>query len=148
MWYYDLEVGEDVGQIAFKIRRGDDWWRDPGDDYRVYPGLAFATWDPWEPTLGDTLTITYDAADGPLEAVDTVYVHIGFDEGWDEAASHAMTSVGGTVWEYTVEIPEEYNTSVNFVFNNGYPTADPVIWHSEGHPTGRAWRAFLWDAEE
>lgn len=147
LWYYDLEVPDDAGITEFKFRTGDTWWgQGPTWDgnYLLYRGIAFATWDPLEPLPGDTITVTYDAAGGPLETADPVYVHLGFDEGWDETESREMTHVSGTVWEYSVEIPEEFNTSVNFVFNDGDDE-----WHSEGDGIdGRAWRAFLGPFED
>jgi hypothetical protein len=85
------------------------------------------------------VTIYYDPVGGPLAAAAQVFARSGFDESWSEADDRPMTwDEGQGLWILNLPIPTNYNTSVNFVFNNGSGT-----WHSENDGGGRAWRAFL-----
>jgi hypothetical protein len=142
-WFYDVEVAEGDGLQEFKFRDGSlsVWysaWGLPGDqNYPLYQGDSFATWTPMEPLPGEPLTITYDAEGGPLDVATNIFAHLGFDEGWDQTSSVPLTNVATTVWETTITVPTNYNTSVNFVFNDGGDT-----WHSEDSG-GRMWRAFI-----
>lgn len=144
IWYYDLEVSAtDDNPVEFKVRNlaGSIWAGpqdspEPVDNYRVYRDTLRATWDPEVAMPSESITITYDAEGGLLESADPVFIHLGYDDWWDEASSREMTLVGDTVWEYTVEVPEEFNTSLNFVFNDGGD-----IWDNED--SGRHWRIFI-----
>ena len=147
-WYYDLTVGPGDGPtIPFKLFKPgspDIYWgregANQGPDYLLYRGPdAFVTWTPYQPAPGEVITVTYDAETGPFDDGRPVFIHLGFDDGWANTATRAMTNiVDSALWEYAVTVPTNVNTSVNWVFNDNSGN-----WHSEGDNDGRAWRAFL-----
>lgn len=140
-WYYDLELtGSTPAFVEFKARSvAGDW--EAGDNVRAYKGEGRATWTPARPESGEVLTVTYDAAGGPLETATAVYAHLGFDEGWFGSEDLEMTSEGGTLWSLDVTVDTNAALSVNFVFRN----AGGNVWDSEGNHGngGRQYRVFL-----
>ncbi len=143
VWYYELPVTPSMGpQIEVKARTTDGAW-ESGDNTRAYLGQGRATWTPEQPVAGGTISITYDAAGGPLATETVVKVHLAYDESWWGLTSPAMTNVGGTgtVWELTAPVPTNASLSVNFVFKNNAENK----WDSEGNPAngGRQYRVFV-----
>ncbi|NNF06157.1 MAG: T9SS type A sorting domain-containing protein, partial [Candidatus Eisenbacteria bacterium] len=97
-------------------------------------GGAAVSWDPQNPAVGDTLTITYDLNLGVLNnATNPVYIHIGHS-GWTQVITPdpAMTYDGvNDVWTYDYVIPGTA-TTVDFVFNDGAGNWDNnggADWH-------------------
>lgn len=140
-WYYDLvSTGASPVFLEFKAKSVSGTW-EGGDNVRAYKGVGRATWSPDRPTNGEIVTITYDAAGGPLESVSPVYAHVGFDESWFDTSDPEMTNTGGTVWTLQIPVNTSAVLSVNFVFRD----LDGTIWDSEGNQGtgGRQYRAFL-----
>lgn len=140
-WYYDLILtGAAPAGVQFKARSvAGDW--ESGDNIRAYKGVGRATWTPEHPTNGEIVTITYDAAGGPLAAISPVYAHLGFDEDWFDTDGREMTNTGGSVWTLQIPVNTNAKLSMNFVFR----TATSSIWDSEGNEGtgGRQYRVFL-----
>lgn len=143
VWYYDMIVTSgSPALITFKARSmTGEWDNDP--DWRAYRGVGRATWTPSRPAPGGVLSITYNAAGGPLAAATNVMAHLGYEENWDNTSDIEMSQVGGTGTVWTLDVPVPTNTvlSVNFVFRNSAGT----IWDSEGNPGtgGRQYRVFV-----
>ena len=141
-WIYDLPISETgPSNIEFKARNisGTIWEGMGGNNCVAYKGTLRATWTPEVATNGSLLTINYDAAGGNLQTSSVVYAHIGFDDNWAGVSDILMTNIGGTVWTLALNVPTNYNTSVNFVFTDG------VRWDSESSSpiAGRLWRVFI-----
>jgi hypothetical protein len=86
---------------------------------------------PVPPVAGNTATITFTPAGGPLASASSVYIHLGWN-GWNPVVSPdaAMTAVSNT-WVYAVTIPSNA-TQLDCVFNNGAGTWDNnsgADWH-------------------
>ncbi|MEM1423884.1 MAG: hypothetical protein AAGH64_07755, partial [Planctomycetota bacterium] len=90
-------------------------------------GPSSVSFSPDEPDAdaGDAITVTYDAAGGPLARAGQVFVYRGFD-GWSTVASPdapmAFDPVEG-VWSATIATPVTA-TQLNLVFNDGAGTWD------------------------
>jgi hypothetical protein len=141
-WRYELPVSAaDPSNIEFKARNvsGSVWEGMGTENCRAYKGTVRASWTPEVVTNGGLLTINYDAAGGNLQTSAVVYAHLGYDDNWAGTSDIPMTNVGGTVWTLSLTVPTNYNTSVNFVFNDG------VRWDSESSAPvmGRLWRVFI-----
>ncbi|MEO1584000.1 MAG: carbohydrate-binding protein [Planctomycetota bacterium] len=83
------------------------------------------TTDPESLTAGDTATIYYEAAGGPLASAAQVYAHVGFN-GWANVVSpdRAMTyNPADNHWSLSVTIPTSAS-EMNLVFNDGQGTWD------------------------
>lgn len=149
VWYFDAAVGAaDATNIEFKPRSvavvGTVWegMGGGGDNYRAYKGVGRATWTPNSPTNLELLTITYNAAGGPLAASPNVNAYVGFEEQWYDAGDRNMTNIGGTTWELAFPVPSNRSLSVNWVFNNR-TNGVGGIWDSETTTGGRLYRAFI-----
>jgi hypothetical protein len=68
------------------------------------------------------LTVSYDAAGGPLEFDDPVYIAISFD-GWASTNTYPMSPGGGTVWAYAAGVPDDAPSAV-VRFHDGGGTVD------------------------
>jgi len=151
-WFYDLVANTSVfpnTEIKFKpvdkaVPTIYDGMNGGGSDYFMFVGDLRAAFTPINPTNGEILSVTYDAAGGPLASATNVNAYYGFDEGWFSAAAHKMTNVIGetNIWEIAFPVPTNVTVSINFVFNGA--AAGPVLWDSEGAspPNGRQWRIF------
>lgn len=110
-----------------------------GGDYSAQIG-GRATWSPDPVAPGDTLTITYDAAGGPLATSADVSLHLGFDgwesSGWQDVQTYVMTPVSGTVWTADIAVPSNRTMTVNFVTKNAAETT----WDNNNN---RNWAAFI-----
>ena len=91
------------------------------------------TISPASPEAGGTVTVSYDAAGGPLAAANPVKIHFGFNN-WAQVnptdPSMTFDSPSGK-WVYTLTIPITA-TQLDCVFNNGAGTWDNnsgADWH-------------------
>ncbi len=88
---------------------------------------------PATPQAGGTVTVSYDAAGGPLASANPVRIHFGFNN-WVQVnpTDPAMTFNTNTQrWTYTLSIPTSAN-QLDCVFNNGAGTWDNNAgqdWH-------------------
>jgi hypothetical protein len=81
--------------------------------------------DPETPVAGESVTIAYDPAGGPLAGAGQVYLHYGFN-GWNPVINPdaAMSDGDGDgVWEVTVPVIASAQT-LDMVFNDGSGTWD------------------------
>ena len=86
---------------------------------------------PVPPVAGNTVTITYTPAGGPLAGAGSVCIHLGWNN-WTTVVSPdaAMTAVSNT-WVYSVTVPTNA-TQLDCVFNNCAGTWDnnsTLDWH-------------------
>ncbi|NCC51730.1 MAG: hypothetical protein EOM20_10995 [Spartobacteria bacterium] len=87
----------------------------------------FVRSDPALPVRGDTVTISYNADDGPLFYSDPVYIHLGLDEFSSAVVDAAMTyNPGNGRWEYAYTVPTTCMTRLAFVFHDD----DTTNWHN------------------
>ncbi len=98
---------------------------------------------------GETVTITYDTADGKLQGESPIYIHLGFN-GWSlNVEGRLMTDLGGGVWEYEVELPDAAY-QINFVFRNEnssiWDNNRENDWHVSVLPKGGIGAGFVMDA--
>ena len=146
LWYIDFNLtagANEVARFVFRdgpaVRWDTDWGYVDADQYRVHIG-GRATWTPERVLPGESFTITYDAAGGPLEG-QTVWIHAGFDkyEGteWFGTVESVMTPLGGELWEFQLTVPVNATKSAHFLFKNTAQT----IWDDYNHPVH--WQAFL-----
>jgi len=68
------------------------------------------------PNNCEPVTVTYSAANGPLEGVSPVYVQLRFNDG--EWSRHLMTGSAADVWTYTFDAPAGA-TAASVWFENG-----------------------------
>ena len=97
------------------------------DIQHVYVGTAGSSGgedrvfiDPDPAIAGESVTIDYDSAGGPLSSASQIYLHYGFD-GWDPVIDPdpAMTwDANDSMWTITVPIPSSA-TQLDMVFNDG-----------------------------
>ncbi|MEM1445033.1 MAG: hypothetical protein AAGF84_03190 [Planctomycetota bacterium] len=90
----------------------------------VGPGEDRVMIDP-DAIAGELVTISYDAAGGPLNAADQVFAHVGFDN-WTTVlpSDLAMTfDSAEELWTLSLELPETHDL-LDLVFNNGLGTWD------------------------
>jgi hypothetical protein len=146
-WFADFEVASNANRhLGFTVvnrdysisdRNGGAW--PAGKDYAVQVG-GRASWTPDPVAPGGNLTVTYDAAGGPLEGVSNLYLHAGFDNWetstWTDHASLPMTSLGGNRWQVVLPVPAARTMTANFVFKN----AAESLWDSND---GNDWNAFI-----
>jgi hypothetical protein len=80
--------------------------------------------NPNPPQRARSLTITYDAAGGPLAGASQVYIHRAKNN-WSTIVSPdpAMTPGTGSTWTHTFVVDADAN-QIEFVFNNGAGTWD------------------------
>lgn len=86
---------------------------------------------PVPPVAGNSATITFSPAGGPLAGASQIYIHLGWNN-WNPVVlpDAAMTAVSNT-WQYVVTIPSNA-TQLDCVFNNGAGTWDSnngADWH-------------------
>lgn len=138
-WMIDLELpaANSGDGVQFKPRGGPSYkWYETGGDFQFIRGTGGVTVAPLPPVAGQPLTITLDAAGTPLNAATDIRLHMGFD-GWQnvqESPRPAMTNTSGTLWEYTFDVPENVQYSIDWVFTDG----TGATWYSDGN-----WHAFL-----
>ena len=138
-WMIDLALpaANSGDGVKFKPRGGPAYtWYETGGDFQFIRGTGGVTVSPLPPVAGEPLTITLDAASTPLSAATDIRLHMGFD-GWhnvQESPRPAMTHTTGTLWEYTFDVPEECQYSVDWVFTDGTGTT----WYNDGN-----WHAFM-----
>ncbi len=70
------------------------------------------------PEAGSSVTITYYAANRPLQGSSNVKIHWGYD-GWKGVTDTAMTSKGNNVWQVTLTVPSAAKSKLNVVFTDG-----------------------------
>ena len=108
-----------------------------GDRVKILP-------DP--PLAGQTLTVRYDPAGGPLAGASQVYLHAGAD-GWAQVAPNdrAMSwNAVDQVWQTSGRVPNGAQ-QVDFVFQDGqgnWDNNDGADWHFsvQGGGGGNAWQ--------
>lgn len=138
-WMIDLELpaANSGDGVQFKPRGGPTYkWYETGGEFQFIRGTGGVTVSPLPPVAGQPLTITLDAAGTPLNAATDIRLHMGFD-GWhnvQESPRPAMTNTAGTLWEYTFDVPEDCQYSIDWVFTDG----TGATWYSDGN-----WHAFL-----
>lgn len=88
-------------------------------------------YDPDPPVRGEDITITYDAAGGPLAGVTPVYIHIGINN-WKAASIQdiQMTDLGSDAHSVVYSVPSDAN-QIDLVFHDNADT-----WDNNG---GRDW---------
>jgi hypothetical protein len=85
-------------------------------------GPSTVTWEPVAPHGCVPVTLSYRPNNGPLATSAAVRVHIGFN-GWQGAASVAMSPQGDGSWVYVYNSPEGAS-QINVCFNDGGSTWD------------------------
>lgn len=98
---------------------------------------------------GQSATITYDAAGGPLASASQVYLHYGYN-GWASVISPDPAMTYDPVEEvWTISVPVNANASqISMVFNNGAGTWDNnngADWHFSVVPDPNALPEFEMD---
>jgi len=96
-----------------------------GQDSSTNPGGSAVSVSPEPLVAGETVTVTYDAAGGPLSGAGQVFAHVGYD-GWSTVVSPdpAMTfDAAEQVWTLGVSLPVSAS-ELNLVFNDGAGTWD------------------------
>ena len=86
-------------------------------DIDPVPETTFS-YSPNLPEVGSEVTITYYAADRPLQGSSKVLAHWGYD-GWKGVSQTAMTSKGNNVWQVTLTVPSAAKGKLNIVFTDG-----------------------------
>ena len=81
------------------------------------PTTTFS-YTPEAPKAGSSVTITYYAANRPLQGSSNVKIHWGYD-GWKGVTDTAMTSKGNNVWQVTLTVPSAAKSKLNVVFTDG-----------------------------
>jgi alpha-amylase len=89
----------------------------PEPDPDPVPETTFS-YSPNLPEVGSEVTITYYAADRPLQGSSKVLAHWGYD-GWKGVSQTAMTSKGNNVWQVTLTVPSAAKGKLNIVFTDG-----------------------------
>ncbi len=90
----------------------------------INPGGDAVVFDPDPATAGDLVTITYDAAGGPLSGTSQVFLHYGFDNWGSVLPDVAMNwDPVEELWSYQVSTPGTA-TQLDAVFNDGGGTWD------------------------
>jgi hypothetical protein len=127
---YYVEAVDALGNVTRSpiqhVWIGDGEGSTGGNDPRV-------TISPDPAIAGQSVTVTYDAAGGPLSSAGSVFMHYGFD-GWGtiNPTDPAMTFNSGTgFWEVTVPVAGSA-TAFDCVFNDGAGTWDSnngADWH-------------------
>lgn len=79
------------------------------------------TVNPTAPAAGQSVTITYNAANGPLKISKYVLIHFGYDD-WKSFQNVHMVSKGNGIWQVTLTVPAEAKNKINFEFYDG------VLW--------------------
>ncbi len=126
---YYIEAVDSIGNIA----RSDIYHTFIGTGSGSTPSNRVC-WSPEDPEAGQTVTIYYDAEEGPLPpATDPVYIHIGHS-GWQGILNPdpQMTyDSEAEAWRYTYMIPASAN-SVDFVFRDdsgNWDNNNSADWH-------------------
>ena len=86
--------------------------------YDAQPALQTLTWTPQTPVSGSNVTITYNAANRPLQGSSNVKIHWGYD-GWVGTTDTNMVSKGNNVWEVTLTVPTSAKNKLDLVFTDG-----------------------------
>jgi len=76
------------------------------------------TFNPATPKVGQTVTVTYNAANRPLHGSSKVIAHWGYD-GWKGVTDSNMISKGNNIWEVTLTVPTAATSKLDIVFTNG-----------------------------
>ncbi len=112
-----------------------------GDGNGSNPGGDRVMLDPEMPVAGQSVTVTYDPAGGPLVGAGSVLMHVGFDN-WSSVVSPdpAMTyNAAEQTWSTTVPVASNA-TQLDIVFNNSagiWDNNNGQDWHfavSGGEP--------------
>ncbi len=95
-------------------------------------GGATVTLDPDPALAGEMVTLSYDAAGGPLGAASQVYIHYGFDD-WAQVEPDLALNWNAVdeLWDITLDIPTDVG-QLDVVFNDGAGTWDNnggADWH-------------------
>ncbi|NLZ47734.1 MAG: alpha-amylase [Clostridiales bacterium] len=76
------------------------------------------SYSPTSPEAGSEITITYYAANRPLEGSSKVIAHWGYD-GWKGVTDTVMTSKGNNIWQVTLTVPSAATSKLDIVFTDG-----------------------------
>ena len=127
---YYVEATDALGNVTRSpiqhVWIGDGDGANPGGGERVMT-------QPVPLIAGDTATITFDPAGGPLASAPQVYAHIGFN-GWQNVISpdpQMTLDPAEQTWSLNIQVPATASV-VDVVFNNGVGT-----WDNNG---GQDWR--------
>ena len=92
--------------------------------------------EPAFPLRGETATISYRAAEGPLAGANPVRIHLGQDAFANAFADEPMTwNAASRRWEYAFTVPVSATQRVAFAFHDGIGN-----WHNN---FGEDWQALL-----
>lgn len=80
-------------------------------------GPSSVSWSPQDPSGCNPVSVTYRPNNGPLATAAVIRVHIGYN-GWQTAASVAMTKQGDGSWTHTYATPAGAS-QINLCFNDG-----------------------------
>jgi PKD repeat protein len=96
-------------------------------------GMAVA-FEPYPPVPGQQCVITYDSAGRPLENIDPVHIHLGFNN-WDTVVDPdpVMTGFRGGTWTYTIQVSNAWR-QIDCVFTDSGGTTwdnnNAKDWHA------------------
>ncbi|MDS0526139.1 alpha-amylase family glycosyl hydrolase [Clostridium sp. SHJSY1] len=80
--------------------------------------LDTVSWSPTNPTINETISITYIATGRPLQNSTTVNIHWGYD-GFKDFTNTPMTYLGNNQWKVTLTIPPNATTNLDLCFTTG-----------------------------
>ncbi|MDS0526140.1 carbohydrate-binding protein [Clostridium sp. SHJSY1] len=87
------------------------------DNYSPNP-VDTVSWSPTTPIAGQTVKVTYDSTNRPLQNSSSVKIHYGYD-GFTGATDAPMTSEGNNKWSITLTVPSSTKSKLDFCFTNG-----------------------------
>ncbi|MDP4145567.1 MAG: carbohydrate-binding protein [Bacillota bacterium] len=96
------------------------------DDYPILLGTmpptsipsSVVTSNPSPAVVGQSVTITYNAAGRVLQNSSTVKLHWGYDD-WVTPTDTVMTSAGDGTWTATITVPSDATSALNVCFTDG-----------------------------